>query len=147
MKLSPLLHALSHYDSYLALAALEDGKSTKWMSSSAFLNGMLEEEIYMEQPQRFHHHWTGDKGVHLRKAIYGLNKLPAHGTYNSMESLLGLSFKRTTQMQVFMYAINKREMDLLSLFCMLNDITILGASLEAVKRLKADSLSDMKCLI
>jgi len=39
-----------------------------------FLNGELEEEIYMEQPEGFVIHGQEDKVCKLDKSLYGLNK-------------------------------------------------------------------------
>src|SRR5712671_1365608 len=68
---------IAHFESLrllLALAALEDWEIHQMDVKSAFLNGVLDEEIYMEQPQGFITPGTET------------NKLPTHGTYNSMDS-------------------------------------------------------------
>ena len=46
-----------------------DGKST-------FLNGVLEEEIYVEQPQDFINKGSEGKVLRLKKALYGLKQAP-----------------------------------------------------------------------
>jgi hypothetical protein len=58
----------------LALAALEDWHIHQMDVKSAFLNGELEEEIYMEQPQGFIIAGQEAKVCRLLKAIYGLKQ-------------------------------------------------------------------------
>ena len=42
---------------------------------SAFLNGMLQEEVYVEQPKGFDDPHKSDDVYKLKRALYGLNKL------------------------------------------------------------------------
>jgi hypothetical protein len=59
----------------LALAAIEDMEIHQMDVKTAFLNGDLEEEIYMEQPEGFTH--EGDHLVcKLHKSLYGLKQSP-----------------------------------------------------------------------
>jgi len=76
----------------LALAALEKWKIEGLDVKSAFLYGTLDEELYMEQPQRFKVLGNEHKVLHLKKAIYGL-KQAAHAWWHELDrSLKALSF-------------------------------------------------------
>jgi hypothetical protein len=63
-----LLHML------LALAALEDWHIHQMDVKSAFLNSMLNEEIFMVQPQGFITTGSETQVCHLHKVIYGLKQ-------------------------------------------------------------------------
>jgi len=41
---------------------------------SAFLNGILEEEVYVQQPEGFLVKGQEDKVYHLKKTLYGLKQ-------------------------------------------------------------------------
>jgi hypothetical protein len=58
----------------LALAALEDWEIHQIDVKSVFLNGLLEEEIYMEQPEGFITPGQESKVCLLKKAIYSLKQ-------------------------------------------------------------------------
>jgi hypothetical protein len=60
----------------LALAALEDMEIHLMDVKIAFLNGKLEEEIYMEQPQGFVHQGGEHLVCKLHKSLYGLKQSP-----------------------------------------------------------------------
>ena len=57
----------------LALSALEDLDLRSLDISHAYVNGTLEEEVYMEQPDGFHFGNPGDV-LRLRKSLYGLKQ-------------------------------------------------------------------------
>jgi hypothetical protein len=59
-----------------ALAALEDMEIHQMDVKTAFLNGELEEEIYMEQPQGFVHQGGEHLVCKLQKSLYGLKQSP-----------------------------------------------------------------------
>ena len=58
----------------LALAMLEDWEIHQMDIKSAFLNRLLDEEIFMEQPQGFITAGQWDKVCLLKKALYGLKQ-------------------------------------------------------------------------
>ena len=63
---------------------------------TAFLNGVVEEEVYMEQPEGFVIHDRETHVCKLKKALYGLKQAP-RAWYSRIDSYLtDLGFSRTT---------------------------------------------------
>ena len=61
---------------FLALAAQHELPIYQLDVKSAFLNGKLEEEVYVQQPQGYIIKGKEDKVYRLRKALYGLKQAP-----------------------------------------------------------------------
>ena len=61
---------------FLAYAANKNFKVYQMDVKSAFLNGELEEEVYIEQPKGFPLTTKKDMVCKLKKALYGLNQAP-----------------------------------------------------------------------
>jgi hypothetical protein len=137
---SPVVHfELLHL--LLVLATLEDWHIHQMDVKSAFLNGVLEEEIFMEQPHGFVVAGQEARVCCLKKAIYGLKQASCTWNLQFHGVLTGLSF-----MQMFadagMYVCNQHRGDgILIIILYVDDITLLGTSLESVKHMKG-SLSD-----
>ena len=115
-----LLHML------LALAALEDWHIHQMDFKSAFLNSLLDKEIYMEQPQGFVTPGSETQVCRLLKAIYGAShtwNLQFHGV------LTALGFKRTFT-DAGIYVLPQQEGDdssPLFVIVYVDNITIMGA--------------------
>ena len=60
----------------IAIAALRDLEIHQMDVKTAFLNGDLEEEIYMKQPEGFVIPGQEDKVCRLVKSLYGLKQAP-----------------------------------------------------------------------
>ncbi|KOM27543.1 hypothetical protein LR48_Vigan437s000300 [Vigna angularis] len=60
----------------ISLAAQNNWKIHQMDVKSAFLNGVLEEEVYIEQPQGYEVKGEEDKVLKLKKALYGLKQAP-----------------------------------------------------------------------
>jgi len=60
----------------LALAAQNGWKVFQLDVKSAFLNGSLQEEIYVDQPEGFAAQGQEEKVYLLKKALYGLKQAP-----------------------------------------------------------------------
>jgi hypothetical protein len=122
----------------LALAALEDWHIHQMDVKSAFLNGVLDEEIFMEQPQGFITTGSETQVCCLRKAIYGLKQASRQWNLQFHGVLTGLGFKQTYA-DAGIYVCHQQEGDgPLFVILYVDDITILGASLQAVQQLKSD---------
>jgi len=119
----------------LALAALEDWEIHQMDVKSAFLNGLLDEEIYMEQPQGFVDPDHPHKVCLLKKAIYGLKQASRAWNQQFHGVLLDLGFTRTRSDA----GVYHRQDDggVLIIILYVDDITILGDNLKSVNDLKA----------
>ena len=125
----------------LALAALEDWHIHQMDVKSAFLNGELEEEIFMEQPKGFVVAGQEARVCRLKKAIYGLKQASRAWNLQFHGVLLGLGFTRTFA-DAGVYVCHKHEGDgVMIIILYVDDITMMGASLQNIKHIKK-ALSD-----
>ena len=74
---------------------LEDWEVHQLDVKLAFLNGVLGEEIYMEQPQGFINTGKETQVCQLKKAIYGLKQASHTWNSNIHAALTELGFKQT----------------------------------------------------
>ncbi|KAK6123422.1 hypothetical protein DH2020_042845 [Rehmannia glutinosa] len=72
---------------FLAYAAHKNFIVYQMDVKSAFLNGLLEEEVYVEQPPGFEQKTLGDKVYKLKKALYGLKQAP-RAWYDTLSQFL-----------------------------------------------------------
>ena len=62
---------------------------------TTFLNGEIEEEVYIEQPEGFMIHDEKSRVCRLKKSLYGLKQAP-HVWYEKMDGfLMSLSFSKS----------------------------------------------------
>ena len=125
----------------LALAALEDLHLESVDISSAFLNGTLEEEVYMRQPEGF-----VEKGKdwvwRLLKSLYGLKQAGRcwHKKLNEVLEVMG--FKRIVcEHSIWIYGKGDTRI-IIPVF--IDDMTIAGKSLEDVNQVKEQLKSHFK---
>lgn len=79
----------------IALAARENWEVHHMDVKSAFLNGELEEEVFVAQPPGFEEKSGVNKVLKLKKALYGLRQAPRAWNLKLDQTLLSLGFERS----------------------------------------------------
>jgi hypothetical protein len=81
----------------IALAAQRDWEIHHMDVKSAFLNGELIEEVYVNQPPGFTSSYTVKRVLKLKKALYGLKQAPRAWNARLDMELTKLGFRRSTE--------------------------------------------------
>lgn len=123
----------------VALAAQCKWKIFHLDVKSAFLNGLLEEDIYVEQPEGFTVAGEEDKVYKLKKALYGLKQAP-RAWYSRLDThLLSQGFNRSLNEPTLYF---KRQADgkLIVISVYVDDLMITGEDPLAVQEVKNEML-------
>lgn len=115
----------------LALAALEDLELWSVDISSAFLNGELKEEVYLEQPEGFK---TEDKNLVMRlfKSIYALKQAGREWHKKLHEVMTKMDFERVRcEHSIWVY---KKDDARIIVPVFVDDVTIAAKSMESVRQ-------------
>ena len=80
----------------LAIAAYHDYEIWQMDVKTAFLNGNIKEEIYMEQPMGFISSGSADKVCRLNRSIYGLKQASRSWNIRFDEAIKGYGFIKNT---------------------------------------------------
>jgi Reverse transcriptase (RNA-dependent DNA polymerase) len=136
---------LSAVRTVLALAALEDMELESVDVSSAFLNGELDESVYMKLPEGFG--VEGDDGtvvwvLKLLKSLYGLKQAGRCWSKKLHEVLTNLGFTRTESEHSFYIYEHNGVKILVPVY--VDDLTLASKSKGALAKLKADLASNFK---
>ena len=75
-KLFPLLLVWKLFESFLAFVASKGFKVFQMDVKSVFLNGFIEEEVYVKQPSGFENSKFPNRVYKFQKALYGLKQAP-----------------------------------------------------------------------
>ena len=110
---------------------------------SAFLNGPLEEEVYLQQPPGFETTWQEDKVLKLKKALYGLKQAPRAWNKRIDSFLTDSGFKRCiVEHGVYVKFLKNDEALLLCLY--VDDLVITGSNTREIKNLKTQLGSEFE---
>ena len=101
---------------------------------SAFLNGELEEKVYVAQPPGFIIEGSERKVLKLRKALYGLRQAPRAWNAKLDKSLVSLRFERCC----LEHAVYKKSVgeSCLLVEVYVDDLIITGSSLAKIAKFK-----------
>jgi hypothetical protein len=119
----------------LAIGATMDLEMHQMDVKTAFLNGDLEEEIYMEQPEGFVEEGQEDLVCKVNKALYGLRQSQRVWNKRINKSLVSKGFKRS-HADPSLYIKQTRRYILIVLIYV-DDLILLSSDKEKMSELKA----------
>jgi hypothetical protein len=106
---------------------------------SAFLNGVLEEDVYVERPEGFEVKDTGHKIYKLRKTLYGFKQAPK-AWYSEIDEYLSMcKFKRSTS-EATLYTRSDCEGNLIIVSIYVDDIVYTGSSERLLSEFKREMM-------
>ena len=128
----------------LAIAALRNLEVHQMNVKTAFLNGVLDEEIYMEQPEGFSAPGQEKKVCRLVKSLYGLKQAPKQWHEKFDRAMVANGF-RINECDKYVYVKNTKN-DYVILCLYVDDMLIVGSDDDIIKSTKRmlNSSFDMK---
>jgi hypothetical protein len=106
---------------------------------SAFLNGYLEEEIFVEQPEGFSVAGQENQVYQLKKALYGLKQAP-RSWYSRIDAYLqNLGFTRSLSESTLYVKGAEGQILVVSLY--VDDLLITGSCREQIDKFKEEMKS------
>jgi hypothetical protein len=120
----------------LALFVAKGFKLHQMGVKSAFLNGVLEEEVYVRQPQGFESEKCPHRVYKLRKALYGLKQAPRAWYGRVRGFLFGRGFEMGKVDQTLFLIRQGRDILIVQVY--VDDIVFGGSSNSLVTRLAED---------
>lgn len=123
----------------IALAAQKNWLIYQLDVKSAFLNGVLEEEVNVEQPQGFLVEGGEDKVYKLKKALYGLKQAP-RTWYAEIDKYFSHSGFQKSQSEPTLYIL-KKGASILIVSLYVNDLIFTGNDEHLVQQFKKDMMS------
>ncbi|MCO5566728.1 hypothetical protein L7F22_020407 [Adiantum nelumboides] len=134
---SPTL-GLTTFCIMMAIGAQYDMEIHQTDVKTAFLNGYLEEDIYMAQPPHFVDSKNSDYVCHLQRSIYGLKQSPRQWNTRFTEFMIRAGFQRCVT-DVSVYTRHGRDR-LLALALYVDDIVVMAPTLQSITSIN-DELS------
>ncbi|KAK8950761.1 hypothetical protein KSP39_PZI003380 [Platanthera zijinensis] len=131
---SPVCH-LSTIRILLALASIENFIVHQMDVKTAFLNGELDEEIYMAQPEGYVQKDQKDKVCKLDKSIYGLKQAPKMWHMKFDQVVKSLGFQSSLSDKCLYHRSLSNQTVIICLY--VDDMLILGSNLAAVRDIKS----------
>ncbi|OVF02976.1 hypothetical protein A9F13_47g00066, partial [Clavispora lusitaniae] len=107
---------------------------------TAFLNGILKEELYMKQPPGYKaspkttKDNTTEYVLKLNKSIYGLKQAPLVWNQTINKTLTSLGFTRSVEEPCIYYNIENNEQIFIALY--VDDMLLIGTNLDKIAQLK-----------
>ncbi|CAA0825713.1 cysteine-rich RLK (RECEPTOR-like protein kinase) 8 [Striga hermonthica] len=123
----------------IALAAQKKWRIYQLDVKSTFLNGYLEEEIYVEQPQGFVTEGQENKVLKLKEALYGLKQAP-RAWYNRIDDYFTSHGFKRSEIEPTLYIKTQGNDNKLIVSLYVDDLIYTGNNEEMIKELKEDMM-------
>ena len=118
----------------LAIVAAEDLELHQLDIKTAFLNGTIEEDIYLQQPPGYKE-GPGNLACHLHRALYGLRQAPRQWHARLKQELEAIGFTES-EADPGLFSYHSKE-DTIHLLVYVDDILIAAQSLSSVEWAKS----------
>lgn len=113
----------------LSIAAYLNWKVFQFDVKSAFLNGILEEEVYVQQPKGYEISGEEKKVYRLKKALYGLKQAP-RAWYGRIDSHFCRNGFQKSASEPTLYVKRKADNEVLIICLYVDDLIYTGNSIE-----------------
>ncbi|CAL9012418.1 unnamed protein product [Prunus brigantina] len=123
----------------IALAAQKNWLIYQLDVKSAFLNGVLEEEVYVEQPQGFLVEGGEEKVYKLKKTLYGLKQAP-RTWYAEIDKYFSHNGFQKSQSEPTLYIL-KKGASILVVSLYVDDLSFTGNDEHLTQQFKKDIMS------
>ncbi|KAK2372557.1 putative mitochondrial protein [Trifolium repens] len=110
---------------------------------SAFLNGPLEEDVYVKQPPGFELKGKEDKVLKLHKALYGLKQAP-RAWNKRIDNFLVMQGFRKCSVEYGVYVKKSDDKHMLIICLYVDDLLVTGSSLIEIKNFKSQMQSEFE---
>ncbi|CAL2271953.1 unnamed protein product [Prunus armeniaca] len=123
----------------IALAAQKEWNLYQLDVKSIFLNGVLKEEVYVEQPQGFVKENEETKVYKLNKALYGLKQAP-RAWYDEIDSyFIKAGFKKSSS-EATLYVKSSEASSIIIVSLYMDDIVHTGSCPKLLEEYKNDMM-------
>ena len=126
----------------LTLAVQHGWEVHHWDVKSAFLNGDLQEEVYVAQPEGFVIKAKEHKMYKLSKALYGLRQVLRAWNIRLDKNLKSLNFMKCSQEQAVYTRNNGVETLIVGVY--VDDLIFISTSVEGVKEFKQQMMKEFE---
>ncbi|KAG8930012.1 hypothetical protein FRC01_003405 [Tulasnella sp. 417] len=123
----------------LALACANNWHVHQMDVKTAFLNGDIDEEIFIEQPEGFAKKGQENKVCRLKKALYGLKQAPRQWNIKIHNTLTDLGFKITNS-DPGLYVYHRQsegEKEPMYVVLYVDDVTLFSPNLKLLQKIEA----------
>ncbi|KAL0424084.1 UNVERIFIED_CONTAM: Retrovirus-related Pol polyprotein from transposon TNT 1-94 [Sesamum radiatum] len=127
----------------LSIAANYKWKVYQFDVKSAFLNGVLEEEVYVQQPKGYEVKGEEMKVYRLRKALYGLKQAP-RAWYERIDTHFNKNGFRKSASEATLYVKTKGAAEVLLICLYVDDLIYTGNSVALINNFKKIMVSEFE---